>query len=72
MLLLLLLLLLQGCWSWSVYIPMAALGFSPAQFIAHKSLNLLFQFWVPTHSDAHLLTPLMLTHPDAHSPWRTL
>ena len=39
---------IQGLFSWSFYLPMAVIGVHPAQFVAHKGLNLLYQFWIHT------------------------
>jgi sterol desaturase/sphingolipid hydroxylase (fatty acid hydroxylase superfamily) len=34
--------------SWVFYLPFAALGVSPAQFVRHNRLNTLYQFWIHT------------------------
>lgn len=39
---------LQGAFSWVFYLPLAAVGFSPAAFLTIASLQTLYQFWIHT------------------------
>ena len=57
----------QCLFSWTTYLPMAILGFAPAQFVAHGQLNLLYQFWVHTEMVGHLgPLELILNTPSHH------
>jgi alkylglycerol monooxygenase len=40
--------LMQGVVSPFFYLPLAILGLPPAMFVTHRSLNVLYQFWIHT------------------------
>jgi sterol desaturase/sphingolipid hydroxylase (fatty acid hydroxylase superfamily) len=50
------------------YLPLAALGFSPAAFVTMSTLNTLYQFWIHTRLVGRLPAPLewLLNTPSHH------
>lgn len=59
---------LQACFSWIFYLPIALLGFPVKWFIAIKSLNLIYQFWIHTEiiSKLHPIIEYLFNTPSHH------
>ena len=59
--------MIQGLFSWVMYLPLAFLGFHPRQYMSHKQLNLVYQFWVHSEQIGYLgPLELILNTPSHH------